>query len=555
MALDDIDDLPDNPASGQSGHRQAHQKIHSGLKSVKDLIDAPAEIVARALGWAIATDEQWAGGAKTDGTNVATAINAALAAANIVYVPEGSYTLTSSINITGANGKNLIGADRNKTKFIVTNSVSTAALLGTSSGTQDFSMSGFTIDCTWTTGRTSIPAVQITNGARILIENIGVKDAGGAGILLQGLNADGGTPDSTVRRCVINGTGLSDGTTGFGIWFKDKSARGLIEQNRVTNVKGGMGIGLGGSVGTGYPTMCRILNNHIQMVQSNTGFEAIGITAGCTNAIVANNIIKDTFDNGISASSDFCTVIGNNVDGTWNHGIYAAGRGTQIVGNYVRNVGKENPALGFGGICLETTSWATVVGNTVEDDQETHTTAYGVKLNSSGGNNRIGPNSFHGWLTAPYLGLLSTDLVIDAETKTDGYSFTKLYADSINAKTTNGTVSMQSAFNPTNFNVIGSGAAKNAQLTVFSNAGATRANQALSVATGQVAPVLKVLNPSDVTLSEITKDGVFKTLAVATGSRPSASTVGAGGMIFDTTLAKPIWSDGTNWKDATGTTV
>lgn len=35
MALDDIDDLPDNPSAGQSGHRVAHQKIHSGLKSVK----------------------------------------------------------------------------------------------------------------------------------------------------------------------------------------------------------------------------------------------------------------------------------------------------------------------------------------------------------------------------------------------------------------------------------------------------------------------------------------------------------------------------------------
>jgi len=43
--------------------------------------------------------------------------------------------------------------------------------------------------------------------------------------------------------------------------------------------------------------------------------------------------------------------------------------------------------------------------------------------------------------------------------------------------------------------------------------------------------------------------------AVATGSRPSASTAGAGATVFDTTLGQPIWSDGTNWVDATGTTV
>ena len=38
----------------------------------------------------------------------------------------------------------------------------------------------------------------------------------------------------------------------------------------------------------------------------------------------------------------------------------------------------------------------------------------------------------------------------------------------------------------------------------------------------------------------------------ATGSRPTGTT---GGMVFDTTLGKPIWYDGTNWVDATGTTV
>lgn len=43
--------------------------------------------------------------------------------------------------------------------------------------------------------------------------------------------------------------------------------------------------------------------------------------------------------------------------------------------------------------------------------------------------------------------------------------------------------------------------------------------------------------------------------AVATGSRPTASSAGAGAHMFDTTLGKPIWSNGTNWVDATGATV
>lgn len=48
---------------------------------------------------------------------------------------------------------------------------------------------------------------------------------------------------------------------------------------------------------------------------------------------------------------------------------------------------------------------------------------------------------------------------------------------------------------------------------------------------------------------------VIQTGRSVTASRPDAVKAGAGAMFFDTTLVKPIWSDGTNWKDATGATV
>jgi hypothetical protein len=40
-----------------------------------------------------------------------------------------------------------------------------------------------------------------------------------------------------------------------------------------------------------------------------------------------------------------------------------------------------------------------------------------------------------------------------------------------------------------------------------------------------------------------------------TGTRPSASVAGAGGIFFDTALKKPLWSTGTAWVDATGVVV
>ena len=40
-----------------------------------------------------------------------------------------------------------------------------------------------------------------------------------------------------------------------------------------------------------------------------------------------------------------------------------------------------------------------------------------------------------------------------------------------------------------------------------------------------------------------------------TATRPSASAVPEGTGIYDTTLNKPIWSDGATWRDAAGTAV
>lgn len=56
-------------------------------------------------------------------------------------------------------------------------------------------------------------------------------------------------------------------------------------------------------------------------------------------------------------------------------------------------------------------------------------------------------------------------------------------------------------------------------------------------------------------LARVTADGVMRTANGATSARPSASRAGAGGMFFDTTLGKPIWSTGSAWVDATGATV
>lgn len=50
-------------------------------------------------------------------------------------------------------------------------------------------------------------------------------------------------------------------------------------------------------------------------------------------------------------------------------------------------------------------------------------------------------------------------------------------------------------------------------------------------------------------------DHTFRTGRAVTASRPSATTAGAGAVFYDTTLSKPIWSDGAVWRDSAGTAV
>jgi hypothetical protein len=54
---------------------------------------------------------------------------------------------------------------------------------------------------------------------------------------------------------------------------------------------------------------------------------------------------------------------------------------------------------------------------------------------------------------------------------------------------------------------------------------------------------------------ELAGDDCFRTGLNTTANRPTAATVGVGCQFYDTTLRKPIWSDGAVWRDAAGTAV
>lgn len=61
--------------------------------------------------------------------------------------------------------------------------------------------------------------------------------------------------------------------------------------------------------------------------------------------------------------------------------------------------------------------------------------------------------------------------------------------------------------------------------------------------------------PTELDGSQINANAPLRAQNSATSKRPAANSVSTGSHIYDTTLNKPIWSDGTNWRDAAGLVV
>lgn len=61
--------------------------------------------------------------------------------------------------------------------------------------------------------------------------------------------------------------------------------------------------------------------------------------------------------------------------------------------------------------------------------------------------------------------------------------------------------------------------------------------------------------PLELNGGQINANAPLRVSAYRTASRPLATSVDMGTMIFDSTLQKPLWSDGTTWRDSAGTQV
>jgi hypothetical protein len=61
--------------------------------------------------------------------------------------------------------------------------------------------------------------------------------------------------------------------------------------------------------------------------------------------------------------------------------------------------------------------------------------------------------------------------------------------------------------------------------------------------------------PVELVGTQVNVHGPLRTHSCASDERPPAADAGVGAQIYDITLHKPIWSDGTQWRDAAGSVV
>lgn len=291
------------------------------------------------------------------GGDITANLQKAVNAPNIhtIKIPSGKHKI-KTVTMDKIAGKKIVGAGRNLTQLDYDKSATQVPFLVTSgSNSHRSTLQGFAVNMDWKSGDPERNAFQVSNAMLMDYIDLLIVNAGANGILHQSAAVKDnpkGLDGSSIRfRDVdIDGAGLADKTTGFGIQLKgnvnDVSMFGL----RVKGVKGGMGVGgvFDAAAGAG-PSRVSIEGSSIGTAESTTAFEPIGFTKGCDNIIVRGNHLW-SFDNGTSLSGSGCLFEGNTVYQGWNFGVsvgsddadFQAAVGTRVIGNLFYDLALEN---------------------------------------------------------------------------------------------------------------------------------------------------------------------------------------------------------------------
>jgi hypothetical protein len=291
-------------------------------------------------------------GAKGDGTTDDTAaIQAAITAAPTgatVFVPSGTYKLTSSLTISNAVTLDLGRA--------VLNSSAANCIVVSASNVR---IQGGTLNML-TTGATQFGINPSGTVSNLVVDRVAINGTATVSDAQTGFGNNSGQTLSGIR--ITNNTlaGLMVGIS-LNANLSGSITDALVEGNRITNTVGtnsGQGYGIHHANGSGNPSLVRIIGNYIEGSQRHDIYQAAGsgvsivgnhtlnhragvcagvdrpsITIGrSSDVIVADNVVEGTCDAAFDVFTDTSGLTSNNV---------------RIVNNVVRNW-KNFPAIQIG---------------------------------------------------------------------------------------------------------------------------------------------------------------------------------------------------------------
>lgn len=340
----------------------------------------------------------------------------------VIELPAGEWELSNSVNLNNMGGKVIKGQGEATILKMKQGTNKPGFMSYSYANLSNATFSDFQVDMNWSQGDSNVSGFQMTNASFITWNNVGVRNSGGNGFVLQGYvtkdKATGnGTSDCRLIQCTVHRAGLvqnpvEKGASGFGILIKDESLRNQVINCVVREVSCGMGIGgtdsindkFAGTARQGAPKDTLVSGNLVVMADNHDiAYEPCGFTEPCARTNVIGNILPVSKDNGISIGRQ--SVVANNVIGeTWNHGVACSGPGTKISNNEIWNVGIENSTrlkdspVAWAAVALEDPVGCIVIGNTYSQDKPEASCDHMIKVVVKKGTpiSSIGGNQFTG---------------------------------------------------------------------------------------------------------------------------------------------------------------
>lgn len=278
-----------------------------------------------------AVNAKWFG-AKGDGiTDDTTAVQAAITAADNVFLPGGTYKITTTLTIP--SDRKVFGLGSSTVLLVAANIAAITLTSVSRIVLRDFKINGQRLTYTSASnGGISAPASG-TGINDIVIQNVQMTAIGGAGIIILGQS---GNQSNRIKI--------------VGCKIEDCGAHGILTQDYVNDVE--------------------IVGNYVADV-GLTVADRPNITAGRTavNTLIANNLCKGsssalgTSSHGISIEGEYATCTGNIVIGVIGYGFEV---GTSDYVSVVGNVAKTCTRGGFAvtGLTTFTAKNVTITGNT-----------------------------------------------------------------------------------------------------------------------------------------------------------------------------------------------